>query len=239
MTRTTRTPAPPSGPAHQGGARILHLREVVADHASEASLATRMRGRRWDLLHRRFPDLAGMRVLDLGGTAGAWRMAGVRPAHVTLVNMEDQGPVEEGWITTVTGDACDPPAELRGRHFDLVYSNSTIEHLGGHARRVAFARVVRTWAEHYWVQTPNRYFPVEPHWLFPGFQFLPVPARAFVSRHWPLGWYSCPDGDRAAVVEGVLEIELLGTTEMAQYFPDGEILTERLLGLTKSLIAVR
>jgi hypothetical protein len=41
------------------------------------------------------------------------------------------------------------------------------------------------------------------------------------------------------VVEGVLEIELLGTTEMQQYFPDSEILPERLLGLTKSLVAVR
>ena len=28
------------------------------------------------------------------------------------------------------------------------------------------------------VQTPYRYFPVEPHWLFPGLQFLPMGLRA-------------------------------------------------------------
>ena len=218
---------------------LLRLRGAVADHASPTSLAARMRGRRWDLFLRRFPDVAGMRVLDLGGTAGAWAAAKAHPRHVTLLNMADQPPAGEGWITQVRGDACDPPPEVTRQRFDLVYSNSTIEHLGGHARRAAFAEVVHAAAEHHWVQTPNRYFPVEPHWLFPGFQFLPVPARAFVSRNWPLGWYSRPGGEKAAVVEGVLEIELLGATEMRQYFPQSEIVAERLLGLTKSLVAVR
>ena len=218
---------------------LLRLRGAVADHASPTSLAARLRGRRWDLFLRRFPDVAGMRVLDLGGTAGAWAAARVRPRHVTLLNMEEQVPADEEWITQVTGDACDPPPEVMDQRFDLVYSNSTIEHLGGHARRVAFARVVHAAADHHWVQTPNRYFPIEPHWLFPGFQFLPVPARAFVSRNWPLGWYSRPGAEEATVVEGVLEIELLGAAEMRQYFPESEIVPERLLGLTKSLIAVR
>ena len=27
------------------------------------------------------------------------------------------------------------------------------------------------------MQTPYRYFPIEPHWLFPGMQFLPLPVR--------------------------------------------------------------
>ncbi len=38
-----------------------------------------------------------------------------------------------------------------------------------------------------WVQTPYRYFPIEPHWIFPGFQFLPLSARTEISRRWPLG----------------------------------------------------
>jgi hypothetical protein len=218
---------------------LLRLRGAVADHSSPSSLAARMRDHRWDLFLQRFPDVGAMRVLDLGGTCGAWRAAKARPGHVTLLNSEDQGPGQEDWLTVVTGDACDPPGEVRGQAFDLVYSNSTIEHVGGHAKRAAFARVVRDAAPHHWVQTPNRYFPIEPHWLFPGFQFLPVPARSFVSRNWPFGWYSRRGEDRATVVEGVLEIELLGTTEMQQYFPDSEILPERLLGLTKSLVAVR
>lgn len=63
--------------------------------------------------------------------------------------------------------------------FDLVYSNSVIEHVGGHARSCDFAGMVKTLARRHWgVQTPYRYFSIEPHWLFPGLQFLPQSARA-------------------------------------------------------------
>jgi hypothetical protein len=68
---------------------------------------------------------------------------------------------ETDWITAVQGDACD----LRDAEFDPVYSNSLIAHLRGHARRCDFASVVHAMASHHWVQTPYRYFPIEPHWL--------------------------------------------------------------------------
>lgn len=70
-----------------------------------------------------------------------------------------------------------------------IWSSATpvLEHVGGHEQRSDFARWVRELGTHYWVQTPNRYFPVEPHWLFPGFQFPPDRTRAHVMRRWPLG----------------------------------------------------
>lgn len=139
----------------------------------------------------------------------------------------------------VIGDACDPPEEVRREHFDLVYSNSVIEHVGGHMRCAAFAEGVHASAEHHWIQTLNRYFPLEPHWLFLGFQFLPVKTRSFICKNWRLGWYSRPQCERADVIEAVLSIELLSATEVEHYFPDSEILREGLVGVTKSFIAVR
>ena len=123
----------------------------------------------------------------------------------------------------------------RDAEFDLVYSNSLIEHVGGHARRCDFASVVHTLASHHWVQTPYRYFPIEPHWLFPGLQFLPQRARAWAIRRWPLSpaW---PNPEQA--LRDVLEVELLSETEMKYYFPGSELLKERVLGLTKSIIVV-
>ena len=41
---------------------------------------------------------------------------------------------------------------------------------------------MRELAQLHWVQTPYRYFPVEPHFLFPGFQFLPLTVRAVLMR---------------------------------------------------------
>lgn len=220
------------------------MRQAVADSNSDTSLASRIRARRWARLIERFPEWETMRVLDLGGTVEAWRVPTSRPKHVTVVNPEGataSGPVgsNEPWMTLVQADACELPPDFATDQFDLVYSNSVIEHLGGHARRVRFADVVRSLAPHYWVQTPNRYFPIEPHFLFPGFQFLPVRARGFLSGHWRLGWYSRPGEDLTSRLESVLEIELLSATELAHYFPDGTILRERYLGATKSLIAVR
>ena len=61
--------------------------------------------------------------------------------------------------------------------YDVVFSNSLLEHVGGHAQRAALAREVRSLAPRHWVQTPYRYFPLEPHWLFPGMQF-PLEAQA-------------------------------------------------------------
>lgn len=138
----------------------------IWDPQDDRSISTQMRSHRWALLGRTFPDLSEMRVLDLGGTADSWRLAPVRPKQLILLNSAPQDPGVE-WTTTVVGDACDLPASLASEHFDLIYSNSVIEHVGGHWRRERFAEVVHDVAEHHWVQTPYRYFPVEPHWLFP------------------------------------------------------------------------
>lgn len=87
------------------------------------------------------------------------------------------------------------------------------------------------------MQTPYRYFPIEPHWFFPGFQFLPVRARREVAMRWPL--HPGRRDDPVAALDEVLDIELLSKTEMRRYFPGSELVVERFAGLPKSLVAVR
>jgi hypothetical protein len=203
------------------------------DSRSAGSASGRARARRWAECLANFPDLARMNVLDLGGTASYWGSAPVRPEHVTLVNISP-GTSQEAWLTEVGGDAC---SFQSSSHFDLVISNSLLEHLGGPARRQQFADVVQQAADRHWVQTPYRYFPIEPHWLFPGLQWLPVPARVMVTRHWPLGHCQADTHDEALRL--VLEVELVGRTEMAKLFPTSRLWSETWLGLTKSLVAIR
>lgn len=176
-------------------------------------------------------------MLDLGGTPLSWSTAPMFPGELTLLNMD---PYEsDDRARCLTGDVCDPPSDLADAAFDLVYSNSVIEHLGGYKPRRAFADVVKRLAPHHWIQTPARSFPIEPHWLFPGFQFLPVGARAWVSQLWPLGMIEADRGDRYGATEDVLSVDLLGAAEMRHLFDDSEILHERFAGLTKSFIAAR
>jgi hypothetical protein len=153
---------------------------------------------------------------------------------VTLVNLDDVKDAHDPWMEFVRADAC-----LGGfGKYDLVFSNSVIEHLGGHARRQRFADVVQESAPSWWIQTPYRYFPVEPHWIFPGFQFLPFRARLAVCQHWnTLHEPACKDKMEAA--ESVASVELLSVTEMRMYFPSSDTWFERIAGFPKSLVAVK
>jgi len=210
----------------------LHDRLV----AGPGSLGDRRRMKRWHNLAAAFPDIADMDVLDLGGRPAVWLRGPVRPASVHCVNLNPQQGDLPSWIQATTGDACDLPAAARG-HYDLVYSNSVLEHVGGHHQRQRFADTVHAMAPAHWVQAPYRYFPVEPHWAFPGFQFLPAGTRALLAQYWPL---RCTNPQtREEALRDVLSVELPSRSEMRLYFPESRILSERLAGLVKSLIAVR
>lgn len=178
-----------------------------------------------------------MRVLDLGGTPDAWRLAPVQPTQTVIVNINKRTRkqrVDDGQ-QVVIGDACDLPGELAGERFDLVYSNSLLEHVGGHVQRQKFADTVHDHGLRHWVQTPYRYFPIEPHWVVPAMQWLPFRVRVFIAQHWPYGHIT--RADKAKAVKKVAGVELLSVTEMRSYFPQSLVWRERMWGLPKSLVA--
>ncbi|MFC1435188.1 class I SAM-dependent methyltransferase [Streptacidiphilus sp. N1-3] len=211
------------------------LRNRLVD--APGSVGERFRTARWLRFRAYFPDIDEFEVVDLGGTADTWLRAPVRPRRLHLVNIDPHPAGLPDWISTEVADVTDPAVTAALGSFDLVYSNSTIEHVGGHSQRLRFAAAITTLAPRHWVQTPYRYFPVEPHFLAPGFQFLPLAARARLVRHWPLT-HSRPDGPEEGL-RAVVGIELLTRTEMRYLFPDSTLLSERVLGVTKSLLAVR
>jgi len=191
-------------------------------------------------LAQTFPELPDMSVLDLGGWIDTWIRSPLQPKSVHIVNLEvaaGDGYDFPDWASIEAGDACALPEHIRSSHYDLVFSNSVIEHVGGHERRLRFAENVRALGTCYWVQTPYRYFPVEPHWVAPAMQFLPVQARTSMAHRWPLG-HTRPKS-RSDAMQAVLWTELIDRTQMRHYFPDATIRNERLAGLTKSMVAYR
>jgi hypothetical protein len=202
---------------------------------SETSLAERFRRRRWDQIMSEFPDLSEMSVLDLGGTTQFWTRAPIRPKLVTVINLDENLPLP--WLQPIKGDALKAPELVGAQTFDLVFSNSLIEHLGGHFQRERFANIVRSIAPRYAVQTPYRYFPIEPHWLCPGMQFMPVKVQDWLAVHWPLGQTRGWPEEQA--YNEVRFTELISLTEMRSHFPDARIELEKFAGLTKSMTAFR
>lgn len=211
------------------------LTSLLVDVRNPGSAASWARKRRWGKLCETFPDIEQMRVLDLGGTPNFWKNAPVTPLHVTTVNLAQLDGFQG--VESIQGDACNPPPAVVNSTYDLVISNSLIEHVGGHSQRVRLAEVIQKAADKHWVQTPYRYFPIEPHWLAPGIQFLPFAAKVRATMIWRLGNLHTTDRNRA--IKSVNEIELLSLTQMRTYFPDSDIWCERVAGLIKSMVAIR
>jgi SAM-dependent methyltransferase len=196
------------------------------------------RRRRMRRFARTFAITAETRILDVGGTAMNWQFLPVRPRLVIL--NEERERRDAAGMCWVSGDGCALP--FRDGAFDIVFSNSVIEHVGGRERQRQFAREIVRTGRAFWVQTPNRWFPVEPHLLTPFLHWLPRPIRARVARRWTV-WQTVarPSPDRRAFyIEHFLhDIRLLGPIEMRRFFPGARLIRERVLGWTKSLIAVR
>ena len=199
----------------------------------------RFRARRMRQFVARFGVTHETRILDVGGTPEIWLLAGVRP-RVTLLNMLLGRKCDEEGFTFVSGDGCQMP--FRDQSFEIVFSNSVIEHVGAPDQQRRFAREIRRVGKRYWVQTPNRWFPVEQHLLTPFVHWLPVSwQRAWLTKWTVWDWVQRPSSEqREYYVRHVLnDVRLLSARELAAQFPDARILRERKFGWTKSLIAMK
>lgn len=180
-------------------------------------LAARARRRR----HERFFALTGVardaRILDVG--CGQLGLRALEPdLDITGVDIAAQ-PSYPGPF--VRADAAQGLPFADGE-FELVYCSSVIEHVPSPAR-AAFAAELRRVGRGWFVQTPARSFPIEPHALLPFAHWLPRPLRRV---YWRLG-AAGPDE----------QIELLSRRELEALF--GPATAERIGPLAKSWVCVR
>lgn len=211
-----------------------------ADNRDPNSLSSRLRAKR----NKEFSSLLDalprpIRILDVGGTQTVWetiRLVDQADVHITILNIERTDSRYKN-VCSIVGDARDMQG-FRDLEFDMVYSNSVIEHVGNLDQMVRMASEVRRVGRRYFVQTPYRYFPIEPHFVFPMFQFLPLSVSALLVQNFNLGWIA-RQPDRKRAEEEVRSIHLLSRRELRFLFPDGQMTEEKFLGVTKSLIIRR
>ncbi|WP_297564403.1 SAM-dependent methyltransferase [Nitratireductor sp.] len=184
-----------------------------------------------------------IRILDLGGTEEYWKIGSDflekhrQNLKITLVNLEAERVKNTGLFDSLAGDAADPQL-LAGESFDLVHSNSVVEHVGSWERMIQFAENTKRLSKRYFVQTPNYWFPFEPHFRTPGFQYLPNSVKVGLVRRFQLGFFPrTPDLEEARDL--VEHNKLISARQMRRLFDDGEILFEKLAFLNKSIMAIR
>lgn len=179
-------------------------------------------------------------VLDVGGTNDYWLanedMWGDKPMHVTVMNL-GADPTSHPKLTAVTGNACDMREHSDGS-FDLIHSNSVIEHVGRWRDQKAMANEVRRVAPRYYVQTPYVWFPIEPHYRAPLIHWLPIQLRAAALRRKAIGFYP-----KATTIDEAMasaeDASMVDAKQMQALFPDATIEREKFGFFTKSLIAIR
>ena len=212
------------------------------------------RQNRAKLFNAHFSISEDTKILDIGSEDGSHIdsvLNGTRadPKNVYIadinVNMLNEGTRRFGFNAVEIRES--EPLPFPDNYFDIVFCSSVIEHVtipkeetwactsGSEFRsrslnrQKEFAREVRRLASQYYVQTPYRYFPVESHTWLPLIGMFPrrlqIPVLKLTNSIWVKSttpdWY------------------LLNKSEMRMLFPDAEIVDERSLGLTKSIIAIK
>ena len=180
-------------------------------------------------------------VIDLGGTEYYWSMVYPRLKSLNLkilmINPDPPKVSHPDIFQYQNGDAT-KLEEFADGTFDFVHSNSVIEHVGSWSNMQKFAHNVRRLAPQYYVQTPNFWFPIEPHFRSVGFHWLPEQVRYRKVARRAMGFFDQAK-DVAAAVALVQSCALIDARQMAELFPDATLSQEKFMGLAKSLIATR
>lgn len=218
----------------------MKILRPLANPEKENSFSVKWRKRRFALFTQLLSGLTPpVRILDVGGTEYFWRNVRFVPeseTSIVLLNLYEID-VTLPWISSVVGNGMDLSRYGDGE-FDIVFSNSVIEHLGSWENQLKMASEIRRVGKHYFVQTPNLYFPIEPHFLFPFFHFLPHSCRVWIVRNFDTGWFDrIPDKNLAEAA--VKEIRLLSKKDLQRLFPESTIYSEKVLGMTKSFVALK
>lgn len=205
------------------------------------AISTHFRRRRMASFMKIMNPRPGTRILDLGGAPAIWEHVPV-PLNITLLNLP--GTVEKGefqllqaaglrhhTFEIVEGDACDARQYADGA-FDLLFSNSVIEHVGPEPKQAEFAREARRLGRSYWVQTPSMWFPIEAHSGLPFYWFYPEWMREKIMKSWrkrlPSWW-----------ADYISTTRVLSRRRMQTLFPDSATRVELFLGFPKSYTSYR
>ena len=191
--------------------------------------------------------VSGIRILDIGGRQNYWERVDFykknskRIKEIVLINIENNINETDPRFRVI--DGTDPKfkavlgdgrnmAQYKNQEFDVVFSNSVIEHVGDLTDQQCMANEAMRVGKRYFIQTPNRHFPIEPHFTILFFQYFPDWLKLLALRKEKLKW-----ADEQAFVESVTHIRLISKKEMIALFPKAKIYEEKVFGITKSFIA--
>jgi hypothetical protein len=196
------------------------------------------------LISRVYSQKGKVSILDVGGRETYWKALPAEflenyAVKITILNLPcDLVGEERAIFAYAVGDACDLN-QYPDHSFDIVHSNSVIEHVGNWDRIKSFAKEVRRVAPNLFVQTPYFWFPIEPHFVKLIHHWLPKPLRASMWMRFQMGYRGRANNIDEAMSKLDDEPYLLDMRMFRFLFPDCRIIRERFFLFTKSMVAFR
>jgi hypothetical protein len=217
-----------------------YFKALFAPSDKPDSLGYALRKKRFQvferLINQNFPENQEIKVLDVGGASYFWKDKDLVKSgrlQITLLNLQPEYELPYG-IKSVVGDATDL-SQFEDKHFDLVFSNSVIEHLYTWENQQKMAQECKRVCKKYYIQTPNKHFFIEAHYVIPFVQYIPKKLTYSILTKTKLS--RMRKWEPKDATQYLNEIRLINNKEMEKLFPGAKIYKEKMLGMTKSFTA--
>lgn len=199
------------------------------------------RAKRSKFLMDQIGEISEAQICDVGGSRHFWESSKlpVSPENLVLVN------IDEGETNTEDSRSIYDSTRLilydgnkipfSDNFFDLVICNSVIEHVEIDKRSAFVSELCRV-GKTVFLQTPCASFPIEPHFVFPFFHWLPKHISYKLVKFTP--WYILSRPNESTVQSYFFGTNLLTMEEIQTLFADWKISYETFLGLKKSWLLI-
>ena len=207
------------------------------------NLSYKSRKLKHELFYNTFHPNEKTKILDLGGQIDdgnngglqfidsfAWKhnisVINITPAYIDAIKKKYPE------IDAVIGDACALP--WPENHFDIVFSNAVIEHLGSYDNQMKMASEIMRVGKQWFITTPNRWFPFEFHMRLPFVTWCPRRFHTFIGKV-----FSYNHGDKKyRKGNDFSDLRLLSKNDMQSFFPKSKIYKQRITFWPETIIAV-
>lgn len=212
----------------------MKIRNIFKSSEDKDSIGNYFRNKRFDFFFNKIESLSKpVSILDLGGKINFWEnrgLSGNKNFQITIINLTlETSPYSN--IETKIGNVLELK-NFKNNSFDIVFSNSVIEHLYTFENQKKMAKEVLRIGKKHIIQTPNKYFFIEPHYIIPFFQFIPKKIQLKILTKTKIS--RLKKWDEKFAKQYVNEIRLMKQKELNEIFPNSNIYYEKFLGMTKS-----
>ena len=227
-------------------ALIKEIVKKITNYSNRNSIGSKLRAKRIAPLLRLIEKISKqngcVNIIDIGGTEEYWTIVPLyffekHKVRLTVVNLQQVQTNNNRYFEFVYADGCNL-SEFQDNSFHIAHSNSVIEHVGDWDQMLKFSQELKRISKSYFIQTPNFWFPIEPHSMAPFFHWFPKPIRIWIVMRFSLGYWKKAESvsEAVSIVESA---RLLNKKMFFELFNDSKLLTEKIAFLPKSFVAIR